>query len=195
MIHVYYEKIKEVWFGAAVEDDEVLATNFSFEKDLGPLLKRLPSDVSFQVVEKSDQLISKVVRALKEIFDGDDRGNYGIKLAMGGLSSYMRKVLSCTCLVPVGYVTSYGALSKVSGGSARSVGRIEASNPFPLVVPCHRVVHSDLSIGGYGYGEKVKLELLQREKRGYKEIKQLRVRNGKLVLFPAEQVSKSGESF
>ena len=192
MIHVYHEKIEGVWFGAAVQNDKVLATNFSFEEeDLRCLLKRFSANISFQVVEKPSQLLSEVVGALKEIFDGDDGGSYGFQLAMDGLSSYMRRVLNCTCLVPVGYVTTYGALTKVAGGSARSVGRVEASNPFPLVVPCHRVVNSDLSIGGYGYGKRVKLELLRKEERGYEKAKQLRVENGKLGLFPARWVKQS----
>jgi methylated-DNA-[protein]-cysteine S-methyltransferase len=195
MIQVYQEMIEGVWFGTAVEKNRVLATNYSFEKDSSRLLKRLPSGISFQVVEKPGQLHSEVVEALKEIFDGDDRGSYGFELAMDNLSGYMRRVLNCTCLVPVGYVTSYGALANVAGGSARSVGRVEASNPFPLLVPCHRVVRSDLSIGGYGYGKRVKLELLQREQRGYKEAKRLKVGAGELALFPAEQVWQGGESF
>jgi methylated-DNA-[protein]-cysteine S-methyltransferase len=195
MIQVYQEEIKGVWFGAAVKDNKVLATNYSFEEDLSRLLKRLPPNISYQIVEKPSQLHSEVVEALKEIFDGNDRGSYGFDLAMGGLSSYMRKVLNCTCLVPVGYMTSYSALVKVVGGSARSVGRVEASNPFPLVVPCHRVVRSDLSIGGYGYGKQVKLELLRREQRGYEEEKLLRVGDGELALFPSEQVWQGGESF
>lgn len=189
MIHVYHEEIEGVWFGAAVQNDKVLATDFSFEEeDLRCLLERFSANISFQVVKKPSQLLSEVVGALKEIFDGDDGGSYGFQLAMDGLSSYMRRVLNCTCLVPVGYVTTYGALTNVAGGSARSVGRVEASNPFPLVVPCHRVVRSDLSIGGYGYGKRVKLELLQREEQGYEEAKQLRVGDGELRLFPAKWV-------
>lgn len=195
MIQVYQEEIEGVWFGAATENTRVLATNYSFEENLRRLLKRLPPDISFQVIEKPNQLLSEVVGALKEIFDGNNRGSYGFELAIDSLSDYMRRTLSCTCFVPVGYVTSYGALAKVAGGSARSVGRVEASNPFPLVVPCHRVVRSDLSIGGYGYGREVKLKLLRREQRGYKEAKRLKVKDGELALFPAEQVWQGGESF
>jgi O-6-methylguanine DNA methyltransferase len=195
MIQVYHEMIEGIWFGVAVENNKVIATNYSFEKDMKRILRRLTSDVSSQVVEKPSQLHSEVVEALKEIFDGNDTGSYRFELAMDSLSSYMRRVLSCTCLVPVGYVTSYGALTKVAGGSARSVGRVEALNPLPLVVPCHRVVHSDLSIGGYGYGKHVKLELLKREERGYEEAKQLRIGDGELALFPAEEVGKGRESF
>jgi methylated-DNA-[protein]-cysteine S-methyltransferase len=189
MINIYQKKINGVWFGAAVQDDKVLATNFSFEEeDLRNLLKRLPADTPFEVVLKPNQILLEVVGVLKEIFDGDDRGSYRFQLAMDDLSSYMRRVLNCTCLVPVGYVTTYGALTNVAGGSARSVGQVEASNPFPLVVPCHRVVRSDLSIGGYGSGKRIKLELLQREEQGYEEAKQLGVENGELRLFPAKWV-------
>lgn len=196
MICVYHEMIEGVWFGAAVENNKIFATNFSFKEDWRRrLLKRLPDDRIFKVVEKPNKLLSEVIEALKEIFDGDDRGSYGFKLAIEYLSSYTKKVLNCTCLVPVGYVTTYGSLTKFAGGSARSVGRVEASNPFPLVIPCHRVVCSDLSIGGYGYGMQVKLELLQREERGYEEAKRLRIGDRELALLPVEHVSKGAESF
>jgi methylated-DNA-[protein]-cysteine S-methyltransferase len=192
MITVYHKKMKDVWFGAAVKDNRVVATNYSFgEEDWGRLLRRLPFDVPFQVAEEPNQLSTDVLGVLREIFEGKDRGSYEFKIDMEYLSSYARKVLSCTRLVPVGYVTSYGALAEVAGGIARSVGRVEATNPFPLLVPCHRVVRSDLRIGGYGYGTRVKWELLGREKRGYEEAKQLKVGNGKLSLFPVERVKQT----
>ncbi len=192
MIYVYHKKVKGVWFGAAVRDDQVLATNFSFEEeDLGRLLGRLPPNVTFQVAEEPNRLLTEVLEALEEIFEGKDRGSYGLKIGMDYLSSYTRRVLNCTRLVPVGYVTTYGALALAAGGISRSVGRVEASNPFPLLIPCHRVVRSDLSIGGYGYGVQVKLELLRREERGYEEAKQLKVGSGELALFPAKQVKQT----
>ena len=195
MIQVYHTKLNGVWYGAAVQDEQVLATCFSVEEpDLSRILRRLPDGIPFQVAEEPNQLLTNVLEALEEIFNGKDRESYGFKIATDHLSSYTRKVLNCTCLVPVGYVTAYGAIAKVAGGSARSVGRVEASNPFPLLIPCHRVVRSDLSIGGYGYGEEVKLEILQREERGYEESMGLEVEGGELSLFPAECVKqKQGE--
>ena len=192
MIRVYHTKLNGVWYGAAVQDERVLATCFSVEEpDLERILRRLPYDVPFQVVEEPNQLLADVLSALEEIFRGEDQGTYGFKLAMDHLSSYTRKVLDCTRLVPVGYVTTYGAVAKVARGIARSVGRVEASNPFPLLVPCHRVVCSDLSIGGYGYGKQVKLELLKREERGYEEPRTLKVAGEELSLFPAERVKQN----
>jgi len=191
MIQVYHTKLNDVWYGAAVQDNQVLATCFSVEEpDLKRLLRRLPYDIPFQVAEEPNQLLTNVLGALEEIFNGKDRESYGFKIATDHLSGYTRKVLNCTCLVPVGYVTAYSAIAKVVGGSARSVGRVEASNPFPLLIPCHRVVRSDLSIGGYGYGEEAKMEILQREERGYEESMRLKVEERELSLFPAEWVKQ-----
>ena len=190
-IYVCYQKRNDVWYGAAVQDNQVLATCFSLEEpDLERLLARLPEDVPFQVVEEPNQLLAKVLSALAEVFNGKDLETYGFKIDMTRLSSYTRKVLNCTRLVPVGYVTTYGAVAKVAGGIARSVGRVEATNPFPLLIPCHRVVRSDLSIGGYGYGEQVKLEILQGEDRGYEESIELQVDDKKLSLFPAKWIKQ-----
>ncbi|WNZ30447.1 MAG: MGMT family protein [Candidatus Bathyarchaeota archaeon] len=99
-------------------------------------------------------------------------------------------MLNCTALIPVGYVTTYGGIAKVAGGIARSVGRVQASNPVPLLIPCHRVVQSDFSIGGYGYGKQVKMEILQRENRGYEESKTIKIGDNELVLFPVERVKQ-----
>ena len=71
--------------------------------------------------------------------------------------------------VPRGRVTTYGALAKAlkEPGAGRAVGQILKRNPHPVVVPCHRVVRSDGSLGGYGGnsppGIKKKIELLKAE--------------------------------
>jgi alkylated DNA nucleotide flippase Atl1 len=66
-----------------------------------------------------------------------------------------------------------------------------ASNPFAPIVPCHRVVKTDLKLGGYGGGLRVKVELLSREKRGFSHSKQVQVDGGSLKVFPAEYVLNS----
>ena len=189
MIDVCYQKRNNVWYGTAVQDNQVFATDFSLEEpDLRQLKRKLPHNIPFQVTEEPNQIQAKVLGALEEIFNGKDKESYGFEIALGHLSSYTRKVLNCTSMIPAGYVTTYGALAKAAGGIGRSVGRIEASNPVPLLIPCHRVVCSDLSIGGYGYGQQVKMGILQRDERGYEESIELEVYDKKLVLFPAKWV-------
>lgn len=67
--------------------------------------------------------------------------------------------------VPKGKVTTYGELAKAAGiaNGQRAVGRIMNKNPFPVIIPCHRVVKSDGKIGGYFYGQDVKSKMLSTE--------------------------------
>ena len=67
-------------------------------------------------------------------------------------------------LVPPGRVTTYSSLARALGTSPRVVGRLMALNPNPVVVPCHRVVRSDGSLGGYSMGgPRIKRRLLEME--------------------------------
>lgn len=67
--------------------------------------------------------------------------------------------------VPKGKVTTYGELAKAVGleNGQRLIGQIMNKNPFPVIIPCHRVVKSDGKVGGYYYGEKVKSKMLSDE--------------------------------
>lgn len=68
--------------------------------------------------------------------------------------------------VPPGMVVSYGELARAAGikNGQRVVGRIMSQNPYPVIVPCHRVVMSDGRLGGYGYGgSQIKASMLERE--------------------------------
>ena len=67
--------------------------------------------------------------------------------------------------VPKGQVTTYGELAKAVGlkNGQRAVGKIMNKNPYPVIVPCHRVVMSTGKIGGYAYGEHIKTKMLNDE--------------------------------
>lgn len=69
--------------------------------------------------------------------------------------------------VPFGQTISYGDLSRVLSSSARAIGQLCARNPFPLVVPCHRVLNQDGRLGAYsaGQGPTTKSWLLEHERR------------------------------
>ena len=78
---------------------------------------------------------------------------------------FQRRVLLETIRIPRGSVTSYGDLAKKisAPGAARAVGSALAKNPFPLIIPCHRVVKSDGSVGQFGGGTEFKKALLRLE--------------------------------
>ncbi len=67
--------------------------------------------------------------------------------------------------VPKGKVTTYGELAKAVGlkNGQRAIGRIMNKNPYPVIIPCHRVVNSNGKIGGYAYGDDVKNKMLTKE--------------------------------
>jgi methylated-DNA-[protein]-cysteine S-methyltransferase len=81
---------------------------------------------------------------------------------VGGFS---RRVLIADFKIPRGKVMTYGGLAARVGvpGGARAVGNVMAENPFPLVIPCHRVIRSDGSLGGFGGGLPMKRALLEME--------------------------------
>lgn len=82
-------------------------------------------------------------------------------------SAFQRKVLRAVSTIPSGEVRTYQSIAKQIGSprAARAVGAALAANPFPLVIPCHRVICSDGSLGGYSGGVKIKQRLLRREGR------------------------------
>ena len=77
--------------------------------------------------------------------------------------------------VPKGKVTTYGELSKAVGlkNGQRYIGNVMNKNPYPVIIPCHRVVMSDGKIGGYYYGADVKTKMLNKEG--------IQIQNGKIV--------------
>ena len=77
--------------------------------------------------------------------------------------------------VPKGQITTYGELAKAVGlkNGQRVVGKIMNKNPYPVIVPCHRVVMSTGKVGGYAYGERIKTKLLNDEG--------IQIKNGKII--------------
>jgi O-6-methylguanine DNA methyltransferase len=78
---------------------------------------------------------------------------------------FERRVLLAVHQIPRGRVMTYGGVAAMVGvfGGARAVGNVMAGNFFPLVIPCHRVIRSDGSLGGFGGGLPMKKALLERE--------------------------------
>lgn len=86
-----------------------------------------------------------------------------------------KKIYKKLLEVPKGKVTTYGELAKAVGmiNGQRAVGRVMNKNPYPVIIPCHRVINSDGKIGGYAYGEDVKSNMLTKEG--------IKIKNGKIL--------------
>lgn len=79
-----------------------------------------------------------------------------------GLSGFQQSVLKTCATIPSGAVRPYGWVADEidKPGATRAVGTALAKNPIPLLIPCHRVVRSDGSIGSYAFGPEMKRDLL-----------------------------------
>ena len=192
MIEVYIQNLDGVWFGVACDQQQIVASSFNVSQQmlLSNLLKIIPHSEPFQVFCKPSDFAKETLTNLKRIYDGENV-NAIFPLAFASLPTYTQKVLKATMQIPIGFVTSYGEIAKAVGGSPRAVGNVMASNPFAPIVPCHRVVKTDLSLGGYGGGLKVKVEFLSKEKRGFSTSKQVQVDKVAFTVFPAEHVLKN----
>ena len=81
------------------------------------------------------------------------------------LTAFQKKVLIAVTGIPEGKVRSYAWVAKKTGhpGASRAVGQALKKNPYAPHVPCHRIVASDGSIGGYSRGVAEKKKLLEKE--------------------------------
>lgn len=115
-------------------------------------------------VVQEPRALQAAERQIREYLAGD-RTDFDLPLDLSGLGEFDRSVLRATREVPFGQVASYGEIASRIGrpGAARAVGSALGRNPVPLVVPCHRIVRSDGSLGGYTGGLERKERLLALE--------------------------------
>ena len=102
--------------------------------------------------------------AITEYLEGKTRV-LGLPLDLGGHPSFRVKVWEVLQRIPYGRVRSYGWVARKVGKpkAARAVGGACGANPVPLLVPCHRVIAGDGSLGGFSGGVGVKKRLLKLE--------------------------------
>jgi methylated-DNA-[protein]-cysteine S-methyltransferase len=100
---------------------------------------------------------------LSEYFAGKRR-EFELDLAPVG-TEFQLRVWRALRAIPYGAVRNYGDIARAIGqaGAARAVGGAIGSNPLPIVIPCHRVIASDGTIGGYSGGLAIKHRLLALE--------------------------------
>ncbi len=103
-------------------------------------------------------------RQLQAYFDGE-LSTFALSLAPHG-TAYRKRVWQALIEIPPGETRTYGALASTAGGSARSIGGAMASNPIPIIIPCHRVV-ATTGPGGFSAGDglETKAFLIALERR------------------------------
>lgn len=114
-----------------------------------------------------DDFIEPIANRLIEFAAGDCADDFtDIPLDLRSRTRFQKAVLNACRRIPIGETKSYGQLAAAAGSprAARAVGQVMASNRFPLIIPCHRVVSAN-SIGGFSApsGLKLKRRLLRAE--------------------------------
>lgn len=132
-------------------------------EDHDRVLHQLATTVSPRVLLAPARL-APAARQIEEYFAGRRRG-FDLPLDLRLSGGFRRTVLSHLSEIGYGTTTSYAAVAVAAGNAkaVRAVGTACATNPLPVVVPCHRVVRSDGTVGQYVGGSEVKTALLRLE--------------------------------
>lgn len=89
--------------------------------------------------------------------------NFNYPLNIKHLSEFDKKVMELINQIPYGYTTTYKWIAKQLNTSPRAVGQALKRNPLPIIIPCHRVINSDGTSGGYNLGIEEKKWLIKHE--------------------------------
>jgi methylated-DNA-[protein]-cysteine S-methyltransferase len=133
-------------------------------EDHDEVLRRLAELVSPRVLRAPGRL-ADVARELDEYFDGRRR-TFDLPVDLRLAHGFRQRVLAHLPEIGYGRTASYATVAASAGSpnAVRAVGTACALNPVPLVIPCHRVVRSDGSLGGYAGGPDIKRTLLELER-------------------------------
>lgn len=124
------------------------------------LVRVMKTDLPETAVSASEHALVERIRAcLDGRIEGDD-----IPIVPQG-SEFQQKVWEAMRHIPRGEVRSYSELAVMAGNprATRAVASACGSNPYVIVVPCHRIVRRDRGLGGYSWGLALKRQLLERE--------------------------------
>jgi methylated-DNA-[protein]-cysteine S-methyltransferase len=115
--------------------------------------------------ESAQGPVGEAIRQLREYFSGRRR-EFDLPLGFAG-TAFQKSVWRRLQEIPYGATISYGELARRVGNpkASRAVGSANGKNPLPIVVPCHRVIASDGTLGGFGGGLPTKQALLDLESK------------------------------
>jgi methylated-DNA-[protein]-cysteine S-methyltransferase len=131
----------------------------------GRLMRRRVKDAS--TGEPTGEIVA-AVDAARRYFQGEETDFAFVRVDLGEADAFFRRIYEAARRIGWGRSTTYGALAKEIGAgseAARDVGRAMATNPAPLIIPCHRVLAAGGRIGGFSApgGSKTKARMLEME--------------------------------
>ncbi len=136
----------EVW--AAVADQGLVAvTLYDGRERFAEEVRQLTGIVP----EYDPKRLASITAQLQEYFAGE-RQLFDIQIDWSVMTPFQQEALKQVFAIEYGRITTYGDIAKILGkpNASRAVGRANATNPMPIVIPCHRVLGSDGKLHGYG---------------------------------------------
>ena len=126
-------------------------------------IERVNRSVDVAGSTKANRHATRAVRQLREYFAGERR-RFDVPLHLEG-TAFQKRAWAAMREIPYGATISYAQQARQIGNprATRAVGTANGANPIPIIVPCHRVVASDGSLGGYALGLTMKRRLLALE--------------------------------
>jgi len=157
-------RTKVGWVGLAISPKGILALEYpraTREEALANLKERWPEASLIQGASE------EIGEQLQRYYAGEPV-TFSAKLDLEGHAPFQRRVWQATLQIPYGQTRSYSWVAKEVGSphAYRAVGAALAKNPIPIIIPCHRVLRKDGTLGGYGGGLDMKRRLLEMEARG-----------------------------
>ena len=146
-LNLALNKSGQNWFGVVTDQDDLLVTS-AFSRSMNSLEGYLRGYIRRFDRRKPSRNAHVFAEYMSDLFNGR-KPQTPVKFNYEHILPFQQKVVKIMQLVPSGKVTTYGSIAKIVGSGPRAVGNAVASNPWPLFVPCHRVVSSTLSIGNY----------------------------------------------
>ncbi|WP_194395913.1 methylated-DNA--[protein]-cysteine S-methyltransferase [Microbacterium atlanticum] len=147
-----------------VATDDGIVTLHPFDGPLGAELERVALGLRALPVPDEGPVLEDAALQLDEYFEGRRR-EFDLALDWQLVRGFTRAALQAVCDIPYGETASYGEVAIAAGvaRAARAVGTACATTPFSIVVPVHRVVRADGSLGEYGGHPEVKRYLVELE--------------------------------
>lgn len=165
MLRLFCLKIREIWPCIACDEKGLRFSTFSTINENNAIAQASKVLRGEKIQhQKPDLTVEKNLRALADIYYGKPV-NVKFNLCTDNLPEFTEKVLHAVMKIPRGYVSTYRIVAEAVSKprAARAVGNAMAENPFTLIVPCHRVVPFNLTVGKYGLGSREKRGILERE--------------------------------
>ncbi len=161
--------LRQAWYGfmdtacgpllVATTENGVCAVSWLRHTDRDESLREI--EERGMLATESQATVAPVIEQLRRYFDGVSRA-FDLEVDLTGTSGFTHRALEAIRSVPFGEVVTYGDVARAidQPGATQAVGNAMGKNPIPVIVPCHRVIRSDGTMGNYTGGVDIKKMLL-----------------------------------